>query len=117
MADLGSKLQLIQGQAVVAFEQPADLVLDVPVSGSPATADDAILAFARDSVALDGLKVTLLDAASTDRLTWLAYPKAGKSGTDLNRDLIRERLLGWGLRPVRQVALDDLWSALRIRVC
>jgi hypothetical protein len=117
MADLSSKLQLKQGQAVVAFEQPADLDLALPVGNSPVTADDTVLAFARDSVALDGLKATLLDAAATDRLTWLAYPKAGKSGTDLNRDLIRERLLGWGLRPVRQVALDDLWSALRIRVC
>jgi hypothetical protein len=42
-------------------------------------------------------------------------PKAGKLGTDLNRDRVRERVAEHGLATVRQVALDDVWSALRLK--
>jgi hypothetical protein len=56
-----------------------------------------------------------LDHAADDRLTWIAYPKAGRLKPDLNRDILWELLDGKGVRPVRQVALDDTWSALRFR--
>jgi hypothetical protein len=56
-----------------------------------------------------------IDAARLDRLAWVAYPKAGQLGTDLNRDRLAAALEGQGIRPVRQVALDDVWSALRFR--
>jgi len=46
---------------------------------------------------------------------WLAYPKARQLGTDLDRDIIRELVPEAGLDPVRQVSLDDTWSALRLR--
>ncbi len=36
-------------------------------------------------------------------------------GTDLNRDSLWELLSGDGIRPVRQIAIDDTWSALRFR--
>ena len=45
----------------------------------------------------------------------IAYPKAGKPGTDLNRDRVRERAAEHALDTVRQVALDDVWSALRLK--
>ena len=53
--------------------------------------------------------------AARDALTWVAYPKAGKLGTDLNRDVLAELVKREDVRPVRQVALDDVWSALRLR--
>ena len=115
MTTLDSKLQLKQGQAVVVFGLPAGLSLDLSINSGPPTGDDAILVFARESGALNELKAELLDAAAAGRMTWVAYPKAGGLGTDLNRDLLRERLAKWGARPVRQVALDDDWSALRIK--
>jgi hypothetical protein len=48
-------------------------------------------------------------------LTWVAYPKAGQLGTDLNRDKLAALLKADGVRPVRQIAIDDVWSALRLR--
>lgn len=39
-----------------------------------------------------------VDAAREDRIAWLAYPKAGKL-----------------VQGVRQVALDEVWSAMRFR--
>jgi hypothetical protein len=43
------------------------------------------------------------------------YPKARQLGTDLNRDSLWELLVGDGIRPVRQIAIDDTWFALRFR--
>jgi hypothetical protein len=55
-------------------------------------------------------------AAREDRLVWVVYPKVGKLGTDLNRDaLARLVMKDAGIRPVRQVSIDDTWSALRFR--
>jgi hypothetical protein len=42
-------------------------------------------------------------------------PKAGKPGTDLDRDPLAELARHEHVRPVRQVALDEVWSALRLR--
>ncbi|HEX7442996.1 MAG TPA: hypothetical protein VF320_03855, partial [Acidimicrobiales bacterium] len=64
---------------------------------------------------LDARQDTVVAAASADRLTWVAYPKAGQLGTDLNRDSLASRLTPHGVRPVRQVSIDDVWSALRFR--
>jgi hypothetical protein len=50
-----------------------------------------------------------------DGLAWIAYPKAGQLGTDLNRDILWKHLLASGVQGVRQIALDETWSALRFR--
>jgi hypothetical protein len=54
-------------------------------------------------------------AARADRLGWIAYPKAGQLGMDLNRDSLARAVVELGIQPVRQAAIDDVWSALRFR--
>jgi hypothetical protein len=51
-----------------------------------------------------------------DAILWISYPK-GSSGieTDLNRDKLRELLADKGIRPVAQVSIDQVWSAMRFR--
>lgn len=44
---------------------------------------------------------------------WIAYPKGGRS--DLDRDSLWPIVAEIGLRPIGQVAIDDVWSALRFR--
>ena len=44
---------------------------------------------------------------------WIAYPKPGKS--DLKRDTIPPHLTRRDMRPIGQVAIDEIWSALRFR--
>jgi hypothetical protein len=47
---------------------------------------------------------------------WIAYPKGGSGvDTDLNRDVGWEPVKDLGLRPVAQVSVDRIWSALRFR--
>ncbi|HSI78021.1 MAG TPA: hypothetical protein VK957_19130 [Lunatimonas sp.] len=52
-----------------------------------------------------------------DAVFWMAYPKGtSKNYTcDFNRDTGWEAMGGYGLEPIRQVSIDDDWSALRFR--
>ena len=43
------------------------------------------------------------------------HRRRDKLGTDLNRDLLSAALAGEGVQPVRQIAIDEVWSALRFR--
>ena len=55
-------------------------------------------------------------ASKPDGLFWVSYPKAkGKQTYDINRDILWDLLLPAGYHPVSQVALDDSWSAVRIK--
>ena len=54
-------------------------------------------------------------APRADRLARIGYPQGDQLGTDLNRDRLAAALAGHGVQPVRQVSLDDTWSALRFR--
>jgi len=111
--DLAAKLQLKPGQTVALVGAPEDVATQL--TGAAAGEADAVIAFVRSRDQLDSLAAPALAAARADRPAWLAYPKAGKLGTDLNRDILRDALTGRGLQPVRQIAVDDTWSALRVR--
>jgi hypothetical protein len=50
-----------------------------------------------------------------DGTLWVAYPKAKKLGTDLNRDSLWKAMEKHGFRGVRLVSLDDTWSAMMFR--
>jgi len=55
-------------------------------------------------------------ACKQDGLLWISYPKAqGKKTFDTNRDSLWGLLIAAGFHPVSQVALDDQWSALRVK--
>ena len=112
-----AKLQIKPGQRVAvlaACDVPAVTTADANPPDDPGAAD-AVVAFARNKAELGTVAVPAVEAARQDRLAWVAYPKAGKLGTDLNRDVLAALLAGQGVQPVRQVAIDETWSALRFR--
>jgi len=74
-----------------------------------------VIAFAVKSTSLDSTAAPAITAAREDRLAWIVYPKAGKLGTDLNRDILARLAQQRGAQPVRQVAIDETWSAIRFR--
>jgi hypothetical protein len=114
--DLAAKLQIKPGTTVATVAAP-DGGPDLSAVGPHAIPADAgaVIAFARHKDELAAVAADAIEAARQDRLAWVAYPKAGQLGTDLNRDSLAAALSGHGIRPVRQVALDDVWSALRFR--
>jgi hypothetical protein len=83
-------------------------------TADPADAD-AVLVFVQSREQARERAGPFVEAARRDALAWIAYPKAGQLGTDLNRDSLWELLSELGIRPVRQVSIDDVWSALRFR--
>jgi hypothetical protein len=110
LSDLAKKLQL-KADRIRVVNAPADVDLDLPVAER---APD-VLVFVRDRADLEAHAAAALEVARADGLAWIAYPKGGQLGTDLNRDILWEALEGVGVRPVRQVAIDEVWSALRFR--
>jgi hypothetical protein len=114
---LDAKLQLKAGQLVEGVQLPDSVASELR---SPDAADTgehqaAFLVFVVDRAALEDHRERIVSAASNDRLTWVAYPKSGQLGTDLNRDSLAALLIASGVQPVRQIAVDEVWSALRFR--
>jgi phage-related baseplate assembly protein len=116
--EISAKLQLKPGQRLATVAEtdavPSITGENIEPAGSPATAD-AVIAFVRTQAALDTVATPAIEAARADRLAWIAYPKARQLGTDLNRDRLAAALVSRGVQPVRQVSIDDTWSALRFR--
>lgn len=110
---LDAKLQLKPGQTIAIVDAPDTLELAAPQAAADVA--DAVIIFTTTQAQLQNRLVDLSAAATTGKLTWLAYPKAKQLGTDLNRDIIRATANDNGLDPVRQIAIDDTWSALRLK--
>ena len=71
------------------------------------------LIFASDAGSLRDILATHQQTLTQPATLWVAYPKANR--TDINRDTLWPMLSEYGLRPIGQVAIDDVWSALRFR--
>ena len=114
---LAAKLQLKPGMTVAVLDPPGGALIQLPEGCEPADARsaDAVLVFTENRDRLARHAEPLVEAAQRDALAWVAYPKGGQLGTDLNRDSLAQILSARGIRPVRQVAIDDVWSALRFR--
>jgi hypothetical protein len=77
---------------------------------------DFVHLFVRDSSEFASLGLPAIEAVRYDGLLWISYPKrSSKVETDLSRDVMWELVADTGLRPVAQVSIDPVWSALRFR--
>lgn len=116
--DLSAKMQIKPGQRIAVLADIDNVPPVVPEGAETAATPqeaDVVVAFVRTREDLDGTAVPAIEAARQDKLVWIAYPKGGKLGTDVNRDILRNTLESRMIQPVRQIALDDVWSALRFR--
>jgi hypothetical protein len=75
------------------------------------------LAFAVTQAQLDRFSVKLAAGAEGDAILWFAYPKgtSKRYTCEFNRDKGWYVITGAGFESVRQVAIDEDWSALRFR--
>jgi hypothetical protein len=78
---------------------------------------DFIIAFCTKQSEIDKLTPVFAKALQGDGLLWFAYPKgtSKKYKCDFNRDTGWNILGKHGFEPVRMVAIDEDWSALRFR--
>lgn len=115
---LAGKLQIKPGTRVALLRRPADVDLGIEPGAqvaNPANAD-AVVVFVTTAEDLSMPEVrAFVSAARRGAVAWVAYPKAGQLGTDLNRDSLAALIKEQGVRPVRQVSVDSTWSALRFR--
>jgi hypothetical protein len=74
---------------------------------------DVAVVFAADAADARGLLDRHRDQLTVPGVLWVAYPKGNKS--DINRDTLWPIVGEYGLRPNSQVAVDEVWSALRFR--
>jgi hypothetical protein len=115
--DLITKLQLKSGQSIECVEVP-DLVRSALPTTRLSPGDEAevgLVVFVVDRSTLDRHRDQIVSAVTSGRLTWVAYPKAGQLGTDLNRDPLAATLRADAIQSLRQIAIDGVWSALRFR--
>lgn len=121
-SQLFKRLQLPKASRVLMLNAPAEFLTllheppEFQFDQSPAGKYDYAQLFARDLAELDRLIEAVLPAIEFDALLWVCYPK-GSSGikTDINRDIIWKHLASCGIRPVTQLAIDEVWSAMRMR--
>ena len=75
------------------------------------------LTFVIQQIELDKLSKAITAKAAGDALLWFAYPKSAsrRYTCELNRDKGWDVLLKSGFDCVRQIAIDEDWSALRFR--
>ena len=116
------KLNLKPGQALALVNPPqgmaallAGLLPENPLADRVESQAEAVLIFLTRQVEADSL-AGIYANLKPGGLAWAAYPKGGsKVPTDLNRDILWKLVEPTGWRPVRMVALDETWSAMRFR--
>ncbi|HZD97471.1 MAG TPA: hypothetical protein VE132_04835 [Micromonosporaceae bacterium] len=123
-APLAGKLGLKPGRQAVVFNAPDGAIeaLDPLPDGASVTAEagetpvDVVAVFVRDAAEVESWVAKAAAAVGPGGRLWVVYPKGGKSvGTDINRDILHQRLGERGLTAVAMVSYDDRWSAMRLR--
>jgi hypothetical protein len=114
---VAEKLQ-IKPNTTIWSSDPAHLGLVEPLPEGVELVDDldqatTALVFAPDSDSLRSFLAAHEGELMRPDVFWVTYPKANRA--DINRDTLWPILGEHGLRPIAQVAVDDVWSALRFR--
>ncbi len=115
---LAKKLHLKTGQSAYVGNAPEGFVLELPEDSrqvDSAEKADLVLVFVKNSSEIPDHGRPFIEAAQRDAIAYIAYPKAGQLGTDLNRDILWRHVANEGIRGVRQVSIDEVWSAMRFR--
>jgi hypothetical protein len=76
---------------------------------------DLIQIFAATKAEMTELFLKVKPLLKEEGLLWATYPKAGQLDTDLKREVVWECGQAVGMRPVSQIAVDRIWSALRFK--
>lgn len=76
-----------------------------------------ILFFSTKIKEIEEMLEKIFEKFKGDVILWICYPKKSskKYKSEINRDMGWSMMAQYHLEPVRQIAIDDDWSALRFR--
>jgi hypothetical protein len=124
MSSLFSKLNLKSQTEIVVLNSPESFEPELTaLSGAvlrelePTGNTIFLLAFVTKQEEVDEIATIAVAKTQGDTLIWLAYPKGSSKNykCEFNRDDGWAMLGNLGFEAVRQVAIDQDWSALRFR--
>jgi len=126
MDSIFSKLNYKEGKTIYVLNYPETFVkalntlsseIEVLKEINPNDRIDFILLFTTSKRELEDFVKSVNPCLNGDTVFWLAYPKgtSKKYKCDFNRDTSWEMLAPYDMLPVRQISIDDDWSALRFR--
>lgn len=120
---VATRLAIRPGDTIYVINAPGPLAKllksQLPPSATIVKDDDTpverVVMFAANSAELDKLLPAAMAATKPDGAVWVAYPKIASGRSDLSRQVVHDalRLSGW--KPVAQISVDDVWSAVRAR--
>ena len=115
---VAERLQVKGDRRLAVIGAPAGL--NKVIGAAKARADlakaDVVLLFAANRARLAAQLPGVLKKMPPAAIFWLAYPKLTSSlAADLSRDVIHALAPKYGLDTVSQIAIDDDWSALRLK--
>jgi len=115
--NLGTHAVIHVLNAPKSFEPELALLKPMSVRRSVSGAVSFALAFVITQAELDAASTKLAAAGVGDAILWMVYPKgtSRKYRCEFNRDSGWTALGAAGFEPVRMVAVDEDWSALRFR--
>jgi hypothetical protein len=125
MASTFDKLNLKDQKLIVVWNAPESFEKElaglngvaVKRSAEGVAQIDFSLAFVTKQKEVDSLAKTIGGKAKGDAVVWFAYPKGSSKNykCEFNRDTGWSAVGKEGFEPVRMVAIDEDWSALRFR--
>jgi hypothetical protein len=117
--NLKSQREIVVVNAPASFEPELRSLAGIAVRRRLAASDpvEFALVFATEQGEVDAAAARLAKVAPGDAIVWFAYPKgtSKRYTCSFNRDTGWKALGRAGFEPVRQVAIDEDWSALRFR--
>ena len=121
MIDIPQKLQIKAGMTVLVMRPPRDFVLgplpdNTQITDSGKGPFDLVLAFVGSRLDVEHVAPNATKRLSDGGILWMCYPKTSSGvETDVTRDRGWETLSAAGWFAVTQIALDEVWSALRFK--
>ena len=126
MTPLFKKLNYKTQETIVSIDHPDSFLPEIKAMSEAATIIDSIskakqiefvIVFATKQKEVDKAAEQIAKKAIDDAVIWFCYPKgtSKKYICEFNRDNGWSKLGELGYEPVRAVAIDEDWSALRFR--
>ena len=90
--------------------------IELLTTPTPSGNFDVVLQFVRNKAEVEEDTPKAIGMVKPGGRLWLSYPKqSSKVPTDVNRDILWKIFPNSEWRPVTQISIDEVWSALRFR--